>query len=373
MPARNGTRSLAPSSASDRRCTGSPTWLSVVDRAVPREVLDHRHDPADAKPVAAAVDVLGDAAAVDEPALRAPIAGSAGPVVTSASGAKSTLNPSPRQLAAAGCVRRAGQRRVVRRSRRHEGREGRRAGRSRVRRGRPPGPRRPAPASSGRPGRRTAAGPGCCGRSGRRRLMLALNATTPPRCSRFTSLVGAPVPAYDATMTWPARSPRVSLPTRARARAISASGGPSRSRTGRGRNAPVPLLPPCCQVPPEADTGRSPSSRRSDADGSAVHADRARTAAVVAATQVRRAVIPPVCQGATCPGGRGGSGPSSRQARTTALRGGTTTRPSSADTPSDPAQQHLARHALTAPRLVGEVDQHDVPAAAHPEPAVRPR
>ena len=94
---------------------------------------------------------------------------------------------------------------------------------------------------------------------------LSVKATTPPRWSPLTSEDGAEVPAYRATMTWPARSRRDSRPTSARARSISSAVGPQPVPIGSGADS---------EVPPSA--GAAAQARGADSSASTSAASTAR-------------------------------------------------------------------------------------------------
>ena len=95
MPRRNGTRAVRRSSASGVRRTGSARWLSTVTAPWPGKCLSAPIVPASAMPRCAATTCA--AATFGNPeAERVPITGSAGPRVTSATGASTEVKPSPR-------------------------------------------------------------------------------------------------------------------------------------------------------------------------------------------------------------------------------------------------------------------------------------
>ena len=151
----------------------------------------------------AAMTCVGDPVAGDDPALRAPIAGSDGPAVTSASGAKSTVKPMPASsppLAAYTCRVRSGFPAAPALMK-----VGKLVAPVLTRATRPPSWSTPISTGHGvRPGRGPLERPVDAGDLAAL-VTLPLNGRTPPRCSRSTSALGAPVPAYDATITWPAR------------------------------------------------------------------------------------------------------------------------------------------------------------------------
>ena len=127
MPRAKGTRSDASSCAIDLPCTGRVRWLSAGTDPWPGKCLMTGRTPAELKPVAAATTCSATTPGRDE-ADRDPIVGSPGPDVTSASGAKSTVKPSPRSSAAPAAYASCVSARVTSGAGAHEGREpGRRA------------------------------------------------------------------------------------------------------------------------------------------------------------------------------------------------------------------------------------------------------
>ncbi len=95
---RKGTRSDSSSPARVFVCTGSVRWLSAGTDPWPGKCLITGSTPDDEKPSAAAT-TCSDTARGRDDGEREPIVGSPGPDVTSASGAKSTVNPRPRSSA----------------------------------------------------------------------------------------------------------------------------------------------------------------------------------------------------------------------------------------------------------------------------------
>ena len=95
MPRRKGTSAVRRSSGSDVRSTGSAWWLSTVTEPWPGKCLRAPITPASASPAWAAT--TWTAASRGKPdAERVPMTGSAGPRVTSATGASTEVKPRPR-------------------------------------------------------------------------------------------------------------------------------------------------------------------------------------------------------------------------------------------------------------------------------------
>ncbi len=157
-----------------------------------------------------------------EPTEREPIVGSPGPLVTSASGAKSTVKPRPRSsaplaLAALRVAATSSAAPALMNA-------GKRVASPWTRSTMPPswstdrniGQRRGTSRSSVRLTERIWAV----------EAMLSSKAITPPRCNDRTSLTGAAVPDQSATITWPARSGRRIRRTTPAARSSSRALGP---------------------------------------------------------------------------------------------------------------------------------------------------
>ena len=164
--------------------------------------------PAVLKPVAAATTCSATTPGRDE-ADRDPIVGSPGPDVTSASGAKSTVKPSPRSSAApaayASCVSPASPAAPALMK------VGNRVAAPRSRSTTPPSWSTPRKSGHLRGTWRVSARLTALTCSAE--ATLALKAITPPRCRSRTIRTGASVPCQSATMTCPARSGSFIRPT----------------------------------------------------------------------------------------------------------------------------------------------------------------
>ncbi len=91
--ASNGRRSRASSASSVASSTGMTSWLSEVAPPWPGKCLVVETRPAASYPSTAAA-VAREARAGSEEADRLPMVGSASPMVTSATGAKTQVKPS---------------------------------------------------------------------------------------------------------------------------------------------------------------------------------------------------------------------------------------------------------------------------------------
>ena len=233
--------------------------------------------PAPEKPSAAATTCSATLAGLDD-ADRDPIVGSPGPEVTSASGAKSTVKPSPRSsapLAAYACWVSAGSPAAPALMK-----VGNRVAAPRSRSTTPPS--WSTPRNSGHFRRTWRVSAALTPRTWSAEATLALKAITPPRWRSRTIATGARVPLQSATITWPARSGRRIRPTTFAARSSSARSGPQPSTRpsasdGVGGTVGV-LLAAVLRAPCSSSPGAS----------SPLHAAAVATSARVATRAVRR-------------------------------------------------------------------------------------
>ena len=190
MPRRNGTRSVRRSVASDVRSTGSARWLSTVTDPCPGKCLRAPIVPASAMPRSAATTWAAATAGKPE-AERVPITGSAGPRVTSATGASTEVKPRPRiSRAPARAARRVS---CGSRAAPVDMNDGKRVAASRIRTTVPPS--WSTPMNAGYPRPRTARWTDAFTAAiWALEVMFSATGTTPPRCSRRTMAAGDPVP-----------------------------------------------------------------------------------------------------------------------------------------------------------------------------------